>query len=564
MRYLLIILLMCSMCFGSDWYVSTAGAGSKNGTSAANAWDTFANITWGAGGVIAGDTLYVIGTVTNQMTVGASGSAGLPITIRGDASGQDAGVITSQTTGNPLGGADDWVQVGATNTYAFQTVNLEPTMFWLNGTRMTFVEWDTDAATTAAVMDTVANCYSVDTANKIGYVRLTSNADPDTLGADKDVFGVSRNFQHGITMTDKSYIMVTNLTFQKNTQQAVIVNASDNVLISDVIVENCTVTSTGRFGIVFNNTDTDSANRMTNMVARNNTITDCGRSGLKGSLGMDGTLFEGTTLSVCGWWGDGVDQGSNQISIGASNNPNQNPINCIIRGNISSGAISFTYSQAVIAGGAADGTELEGIGIMMEKNSADFIVEYNICYDNQSTGIRVNRSDGHTLRHNICYGNGKLALDSGHAGGIDVFQHDGNPTRIYNNTLYNNQAGITVRNEEGTGSLDIKNNIVSSSVTYDFRMNFNNITDFSIDNNCYFNASVANNFYDINGATTYDFAAWQTQISDEASSIESDPKFINPTTDFHLGSNSPCLGIGRFNEEYPLGRNRYNKFGVRR
>ena len=30
---------------------------------------------------------------------------------------------------------------------------------------------------------------------------------------------------------------------------------------------------------------------------------------------------------------------------------------------------------------------------------------------------------------------------------------------------------------------------------------------------------------------------------------------------FHLRGNSPCLGIGRYPEEFPLGRNRYNRFG---
>ncbi len=89
----LLFLILCSSCFGANWYVSTAGAGAKDGTTAATAWDTFANVTWGSGGVVAGDTLYVIDEMRETLTVGGSGSAGLPITIRGDAAGSVAGVI---------------------------------------------------------------------------------------------------------------------------------------------------------------------------------------------------------------------------------------------------------------------------------------------------------------------------------------------------------------------------------------------------------------------------------------------------------------------------------------
>ncbi len=553
MKYLLIILLACSMCFASDWYVSMAGAGSKNGTSAANAWDTFANITWGAGGVVAGDTLYVIGTVTNQMTVGASGSAGSPITIRGDAAGETTGIITSETSTNVIGA--DWIVVPDKSTYEFQTVNLEPTMFFKGDTRLIFVAFDTNAADTADAMEAhTGDTFSVEVATNKAYVHLEDDSDPDDLGGIAN-FSVSRNFQRGITMLNKSYIIVKNLTFKKNTQNAVHIANSGSNLITNVIVENCTVTATGRFGIFFQGASGNTT-KMTGMVVRNCTTTDCGLAGIKGSNAIDGLLVENNTLSVCGWQSD-----TNQISIGAVGAPTTKPVNCIIRGNISFGAISFEYSQAILGGGAADDTENEGYGIMLEVNSADFIVENNICYDNQGTGIRINEGDGHTIRHNICYGNGKLAKDSGFAGGIDVFKNDGNMTFLLNNTLYDNQAGISIRNDEGTGAVTIKNNIVSSSLTFDMRR-VATTANFTIDNNCYFNAGVANNFRD-SGVTT-DFAAWQVSMVADASSIESDPKFINPTTDFHLGSNSPCLGIGRFNEEYPLGRNRYNKFGARR
>jgi hypothetical protein len=82
---------------GRIWYVRPSGGsyGTENGSSYANAWDGFDNVDWTASGVQPGDTLYVCGTHTEQVTVGGSGIAGHPITIRGDYSG-DAGTIDGE------------------------------------------------------------------------------------------------------------------------------------------------------------------------------------------------------------------------------------------------------------------------------------------------------------------------------------------------------------------------------------------------------------------------------------------------------------------------------------
>jgi len=76
----------------SSWYVDNAASGTNVGTSWTNAWTTFSSVIWGAGGVVAGDTLYISGgstskTYTETWTVGVSGTDGSPITIR---PGQDA------------------------------------------------------------------------------------------------------------------------------------------------------------------------------------------------------------------------------------------------------------------------------------------------------------------------------------------------------------------------------------------------------------------------------------------------------------------------------------------
>jgi hypothetical protein len=67
----------------NNWYVRPTGTtyGAGNGTSYANAWSGFASIVWGAGGILAGDTLYIDGTHTTQLTIGNSGTSTAPITI---------------------------------------------------------------------------------------------------------------------------------------------------------------------------------------------------------------------------------------------------------------------------------------------------------------------------------------------------------------------------------------------------------------------------------------------------------------------------------------------------
>ncbi len=60
------LLLIASVGWSADWYVRPSGGsyGDEDGTSYTNAWDGFSNITWGSGGVVAGDTLYLDGSTT--------------------------------------------------------------------------------------------------------------------------------------------------------------------------------------------------------------------------------------------------------------------------------------------------------------------------------------------------------------------------------------------------------------------------------------------------------------------------------------------------------------------
>ncbi|MBN2214041.1 MAG: T9SS type A sorting domain-containing protein [Bacteroidales bacterium] len=88
----------------TSWYVDNTATGAGNGTSWADAWQSFADINWGA--VNPGDVIFISGgsaekTYNEQLSVDASGSEGNPITIK---VGQDAGhngkvIITNDDAG---------------------------------------------------------------------------------------------------------------------------------------------------------------------------------------------------------------------------------------------------------------------------------------------------------------------------------------------------------------------------------------------------------------------------------------------------------------------------------
>lgn len=82
-KILLIIslILFALPVYAADYYIAQSAAGSGDGSDCANA-KAIANLTWGAGNMgVAGNTIHLCGTITTTLTIGASGSAGNPITI---------------------------------------------------------------------------------------------------------------------------------------------------------------------------------------------------------------------------------------------------------------------------------------------------------------------------------------------------------------------------------------------------------------------------------------------------------------------------------------------------
>lgn len=155
---ILLFLCLVSSGFAETFYVRPLAGeyGSEDGSDYDNAFDGFGDISWGggAGNVGAADTLYVCGvhyeTNDDNLTVGASGTSGNVITIRGDCSGDNGLIIT---------GANHWGSSGWT------AADCSGAYYRSGGVGDTFGEVDTSSLainplSDAGVPATTGNCGS--------------------------------------------------------------------------------------------------------------------------------------------------------------------------------------------------------------------------------------------------------------------------------------------------------------------------------------------------------------------------------------------------------------------
>ena len=140
-----LLILTLITAFAEDLYIAQTNLGSANGTSAANAraytwFNTSTNWTSVSGvpdRIGPGDTVHIVGVITNPLSIQGSGSPGNPITLKFDQGGK-LRHPTSFGTGmiNALGGLHDFVIEGGNATSVKQSTTQVDIEIFANGTSL--------------------------------------------------------------------------------------------------------------------------------------------------------------------------------------------------------------------------------------------------------------------------------------------------------------------------------------------------------------------------------------------------------------------------------------------
>jgi PKD repeat protein len=513
-----------SSLMARDWYVRPAGGAysSENGTSYVNAWDGLASVVWGAGGVQAGDTLWVCGTHLPKTYVGgyifdwgpipSGGGESTRTTIRGDYPG-DPGIFWG---GFAFAGAwtyeGNWVwshscppiDAGYENLF-FENIS------GVNGTRLVAV------ASLALCQSTPGSVYMANwSAGGIIYMHCTDGLTPEGRS-----YGPVRGWRPGFL--NRQYITFLSMTYR---------NVCHNTYYNEnycsyVRWEGCDFKWEHEY-----------------MMA------------LGGYTASD--RFHHIEVINC-------EMSYAENGIYTIGDTDYAPTDCVFRGN-------RIHDMGVLPGMSS--TDAHGIGIQGGNNN---IIENNEIY-NCGTGITCyaftnQRLTNTTIRYNYCHnmhqitsnGNGIefncnndslsdktgnrayyniVAYCPGH--GFQIQFED--RVYIWNNVVY--YCGTNFWTDRSTGGspnygpdIQYRNNISVAPTWQHIRFSPGNATIYSCD-------ADYNLYYPDNtglwrwNSSYYSFSGWQGRGQDTHSPTLADPGFINTNGDFHLQPNSPAVDRG--------------------
>lgn len=531
----LIILLFTIQVQAATYYIDTSADAGGDGTTTAtssgdnsHAWNELSDIT----GLSAGDfVLLNKGDEWRELlTVPTSGSAGSPITFGAYGTGDDPIINGSDIV-------ETWSVVGATTVYSADC-DWETNQVFEDNARLTYVTWDTNEATTAADMVTEgAGSWSLDTTGDKVYVLATDELDPDTHT--NPGIEVSKR-DKSIFISDKSYITIDSISITKAGQWTdngwgIFIRSYNNNGGSHYItVRNCDVSYCYATGI--HSAGDNDIN--TNITVQDCTVSYNGGSGILIGTNTQGSIIQRNTAHHNGFLADGW---------GA------------IR------AVGTNIDNVKIFENIVYGNALNGIHI--DNGPANVTIWHNESYDNLN-GIEVEGTTASTdnveIYYNLVYGNSGV--------GISILREtSGN--KVYNNAVYGSGlVGIQVAGKTAGVAGSVTNNIIKNNVCSGNWKEFSAIYGGENDGingwgnvyeyNCF--GVESTNFIEWGvgvNKSTYD--AWEAAYGFSTQSAEADPIFVDAANDnFHLQGNSPALGLGRYPDEFPLGRSRYHRFAL--
>jgi hypothetical protein len=532
LTHLFFLLLLCiflaSPAWSANWYLSQAGAGSKNGTSVENAW-SWAQLNWAS--IQPGDTLYIVGVYNAvEFRVGASGSANNYVTIAGydSTSGIDLTYNEESTT---FSGPDQygayvkhitWHPSRSEAGYAEWTTGTTP-WNWTELTKATGLPDGTWAAGTAYYDSANANLY---------WKPLGGSITGKTLS-----MGSSNAFY----INGNNWVKATNLK---------IYGGRVNVVGQNIWLDHLTVDGL-KAGIVVQLFDCDYV-RLSYSTIRN------GSDGLWNMGGDDDyiTIDHNTFTDFKG--------GNDSHCIGFYDGGN----NWVIEYN----DLSYANTGITLYGGSGPNTINNNIIRYnhihhMEGSRANGIAGFERGYGIGFEGPVTSESTrtGNIIAYNIinhCTGTGRPGSMA--ATGISV-KYIGSTNIVANNTVYDCSPNYYISYNPGypTGGV-FKNNIsyepnASSGAGYKKHImvgvNTAGYSGLSIDNNLYY-PDTGTLFYVAPSTYAWNFADWKTNLAaasiagGDVHSAVANPLFTNASgthsspSDFKPGSGSPAVDKG--------------------
>lgn len=522
MRYIVIIFLLLPnlvLAATETHYVCSSGngAGLTDGSSEANCFDGFSDIVWDGETEDADDNevgpnddliLCTDGTYREELSVGASGLSGKPITIK-DQDGETP-IINGSTI------VSTWAEESTNKWYATWTSSTAQQLLF-DGTRGT-----EETGTCPDDLNTDKEWCLDDPDDKL-YVYSTE--DPDTRWTT-----VENSNRNALYIEDKNYITVDGITIKNSGWDNITFKGTCNT----IIVENCTISYAWRAGI---HSLDDGIEVRQNITIQDNSDSYSGGAGIALSDYTQTAMIQRNTVDEAGMihGTDGFHDFSAAIHVGLENTNN----------------IIVQYNKTTNGG---NGEWDEGLGIWFDtvQSGSGSVIRWNTVSDSVMEGIRLEKCNQVAVYGNLSYGNSEGIRVHSSNNGVSC-----NSNKIYNNTFYGNGIGIFIRGVTGGNNLqnnEFKNNISWGNTTRELRAIYGGENDGTLGSgNIYtynsFGAEASNFIEWALGSYYSTYDTWQAAsgcgvgICDNQ--IESDCAMTNPGSDiFTLPAQSACIDSG--------------------
>jgi hypothetical protein len=516
MKKLFIIMLVLLLPFWVGAYTETHyvcsngnGAGATDGSSWANCFDGFTDITWDTdvaddGNLGPDDVLYLRdddGDYKEQLSIGSAGLSTQPITIMND-TGETPIINGSDTMAT-------WIdsEQGSGSTWKKTGVTTEPKQMFSDGARLTKGNAKATLNDHEWIWDT----------NELFY--RDDSGDPDGLGI---VFEASQRDQ-GILGGGYDYLVINGLTVKNSNNKGI---AIGGCLYSQIL--NSTIEYSYKDGI--------RTNTVTDGLIQGNTVR------YNGATGISFMGDTGTGLSIR----QNTIHANSQLSVDSEHSWTGG-----IRGGGSTGSNGTIIEQNTVYD-QAQGNTGSGNGIWIDTtvDGQSVTIRHNLVYDNYRHGIFLEQTNDAVVYGNISYGH---TLNTIGAGFIMAANTNGiHENLMYNNTSYGNYFGYYIQgNWAAATCVDniLKNNIAVGNSQRELRAlggcendGTNGSGNIYIYNNF---GAAATDFIGYAAATPDTYADWDTVYGSDTYSIEGDPLLTDPGSgDLTLQYGSPAYDAG--------------------